>query len=93
MDLQLDTNFFMMQVIWVIGVSMVIMAGLVYLPHVAVAAFGLTLIAGHNLIDGIRAEDFGSAGWVWTILHQPAFLQLGPETKLFALYPLIPGSA
>src|ERR1051325_2679225 len=45
----LDYHLMMVQVIWVIGWSMVVLAGLVYLPTRAVAAFGLALIFLHNL--------------------------------------------
>lgn len=37
--------------IWAIGASMIALAGLVFLPRAAVAAFALLLIAGHNLLD------------------------------------------
>ena len=50
-------NFFVLQVIWAIGWSMIALAGLIYLPRVALAAFALAMIAGHNLLDGIRAEQ------------------------------------
>jgi uncharacterized membrane protein len=83
-------DFFITQVIWVIGASMVVLAGLVYLPRWAIATIALVMIAGHNLFDGVRAEHFGAAGWIWNFLHQPALLQIGPETKLLARYPLIP---
>ena len=59
-DLGLD--HFVTQVIWVIGASMVVLAGLVWLPRAAIGAIGLAMIAGHNLLDGINAADFGSAG-------------------------------
>src|SRR5687767_5505517 len=36
------------QVIWVIGASMMALAALIYLPRPAIAAFGLTLVLGHN---------------------------------------------
>mgnify|MGYP006382486999 CR=1 FL=1 len=32
----------------------------------AIGAIGLAMIAGHNLLDGSNAADFGSAGWIWT---------------------------
>ena len=86
----LDLRFFIAQVIWVIGASMIVLAGLVHLPRWAIATIGLVMIAGHNLLDGIRAEHLGSAGWLWNFLHQPGLLALGPETKLFVLYPLVP---
>ncbi len=85
----LTSTHFVAQVIWVIGASMVALAGLVHLPRWAIAAFGLVMIGGHNLLDGIRAEDFGSAAWVWNFLHQPALLR-GQNATVRALYPLIP---
>jgi uncharacterized membrane protein len=85
-----NLGFFVAQVIWVIGASMVVLAGLVWLPRWAIVAIALTMIAGHNLLDGIRAEPLGAAGWLWNVLHQPAVLQLGPQTKVLALYSLIP---
>ncbi len=85
----LGAGSFVTQVIWAIGASMVVLSGLVYWPRPAIAALGLAMIAGHNLLDGIRAEQFGSAGWVWTFLHEPKLLRFGDAT-LFALYPLIP---
>jgi uncharacterized membrane protein len=86
----LNLNFFVAQVIWVIGASMVVLAGLVFLPRWAIAAIALGMIAGHNLLDGIHAEQLGAAGWLWNFLHQPAMLQLGPQTRLLVLYSLIP---
>ena len=87
-DLALD--HFVTQVIWVIGASMVVLAGLVWLPRAAIGAIGLAMISGHNLLDGINAADFGSAGWIWKFLHQPALFKLSETSSLYALYPLIP---
>jgi uncharacterized membrane protein len=50
----------------------------------------VVIIAGHNLLDGIRAETLGSARWVWYFLHQPGLVRLGNGTSIFVLYPLIP---
>ncbi len=86
----LGANSFVTQVIWAIGASMVVLSGLIYLPRRAIAAIGLAMIAGHNLLDGIGAGQFGSAGWMWTLLHEPKLLRLYGDTTLFALYPLIP---
>lgn len=86
----LTPDFLLFQVIWAIGASMIVLSGLIYLPRPAIAAFGLTLVLGHNLLDGIKAEDFGAAAWVWQFLHQPAMLQPTEGVTVFALYPLIP---
>jgi uncharacterized membrane protein len=76
-------------VIFAIGASMIALSALVYLPRWAIAAVGLAMIAGHNLLDGIKAAQFGAAAPLWNFLHQPALLEFG-TIKVFALYPLIP---
>jgi uncharacterized membrane protein len=86
----LSADFLLFQVIWAIGASMVVLAGLVWLPRGAIAAVGLALVFGHNLLDGIKADGFGSMAWLWMFLHEPGMLQPAPGVKAFALYSLIP---
>ncbi|MET0531679.1 MAG: heparan-alpha-glucosaminide N-acetyltransferase domain-containing protein, partial [Microvirga sp.] len=85
-----NLGFSVVQVIWALGASMVVLSALVYLPRWAIAAVGLVMIGGHNLLDGIHAADLGSAGWIWIILHERGFVPLGSAAKLFVLYPLVP---
>ena len=81
---------------WAIGTSMFVMAGLVYLPHKAILAVALILIFGHNLLDGIMAEDLGSFGWIWHILHQPKIdgvyvsLPINANISVLVGYPILP---
>ena len=75
------------QVIWVIGASMIVLAGLIALPRPAIAAFGLVLVLGHNLLDGIPPESFGALAPLWRLLHVPGPLGVAP---VFLLYPLVP---
>src|SRR5262249_17242698 len=86
----LDLSSFVTQVIFAIGASMVVLAGLIHLPRWAIATIRFVMIAGHNMLDGIRAEQFGAFGWIWNFLHQPGMLQFGTGRHLFVLYPLIP---
>ena len=90
-----------LQVIWVIGVSMIVLAALIHLPRIAIGAFGLVLIALHNLMDGIRVEGWGGpespvpnvSAKLWILLHQAfnGFPILGfPSPVVFVIYPLIP---
>ena len=44
----------LIQVIWVIGISMIVMAALVYLPVRLVGIAGLVMVATHNLFDKFR---------------------------------------
>jgi uncharacterized membrane protein len=85
-----NIDYLVIQVIFTIGASMIALAALVHLPRWAIATFGLALIAGHNLFDGIRAEQLGAAAPVWHLLHQPGALDLTHNFKLIVLYPLIP---
>ena len=78
------------QVIWAIGMCMIVLSVLVYLPRAVIAAIALAMIAGHNLLDGIRAETLGSMAWLWTILHQQGLLKFGEGASAYVLYPLVP---
>jgi uncharacterized membrane protein len=82
-------DFFVFQVIWVLGASMVVLAALVYLPRWAIGTVAVAMIAGHNLLDSIHAQAFGSAAWVWNFLHQPALLK-AQSGGVYPLYSLVP---
>lgn len=86
----LDLDVFVIQVIFAIGASMVVLAALVYLPRWAIATIGLAMIAGHNLFDGVRPADLGPVWWVWNVLHQQGPLNFGPHLMVYVFYPLIP---
>jgi uncharacterized membrane protein len=77
------------QVIWALGVSMIALAALVYLPRPALAAISLALIGGHNLLDGSRVDGQHVSAWLWMILHQPGVIRSDSLT-IVVLYPLVP---
>jgi len=85
-----DYHFLLAQVIWTLGWSMIALAGLIFLPIWMLAGIGALMIAGHNLLDGISAEQFGKLAWLWTILHQGGMLELAPGHMMLAFYPLVP---
>ena len=90
-------HYEMAGVIWVIGICIVLMAGLVKLPLKALAAFGLIVIAAHNLVDSRLlswAEHLNehSASGLWKILYVGFYagpVQLG-SLDLFVLYSIVP---
>ena len=97
-DYSLLANF---QVIWALGVSMIVLAALIHLPLGVIAAFGAVLVVGHNAFDGIRAVSWQGPGSpvqsafdkLWILLHQggefvPVFGGSGPV--IFVVYPLVP---
>ena len=80
-----DYRLTLLIVLWALGWSMITLSGLCYLPTPWVAAFGIVMIAGHNLLD-----RFQSSNPFWSILHVPNVVYQGPSHTIFALYPLIP---
>ena len=77
-------------VIFVIGASMVALAALIWLPRWVIGAVALLMLVGHNLLDGVRAEELGRAYWAWHVLHEPGLVPLRHGANLYVLYPLIP---
>lgn len=86
----LDYGYSAALVFWALGWSMVALAALVRLPLPAIGAFGIAMIALHNLADAIEPASWGSLSWLWTILHAPGDLEPLPAVHLFVLYPLVP---
>lgn len=80
-----DFQITLLLVLWTLGWSMVVLGALVWLPLPAVGAFAALLIAGHNLLDGLRI-----AHPLWTLLHVPGFVVPPPAPMVFSAYPLIP---
>jgi uncharacterized membrane protein len=85
-----DFRVTLLFILWAIGWSMITLAALVRLPVSVSAAFGILLIAGHNLLDGVPASTFGAAAPLWLVLHQQGLLVRGPEHFVLVAYPLIP---
>lgn len=78
-----------LQVIWAIGISMVVLAGLVHLPRTVILGIGAAIVLGHNLLDGIRHEGSDAADIGWYLLHQSNYVDLG-GWGLFVGYPMLP---
>ena len=88
------------QVIWVIGVSMIVLALLIHLPLRVIGLFGLVMVALHNLLDHLTVQGWQGPGTpvpglgakLWIILHQQGGFPIAgfPSPLLFVAYPLIP---
>jgi uncharacterized membrane protein len=86
----LGAYFGVLQVIWAIGASMLALAMLVWLPRAALLAFAVATIAGHDLFDGVAADQLGSLRWLWVVLHQPGPLEPFAGARWFLVYPVVP---
>ena len=83
-------NGIAVQVIWVIGVSMVLMSVLIFLPFKIIFVIGLIMVLGHNFLDRYNFNSNQSIPLGWSILHQPSFKMYAPQHFIIVLYPLIP---
>jgi uncharacterized membrane protein len=79
-----------LQVIWVTGISMVLMAALIYLPMRAILIIGIILVAGHNLLDRFNANNMGQVPFWYGMLHQQFITQYAPGRIFGGFYPLLP---
>jgi len=85
---QIPFGFF--GVIWALGACMVIMAAAVRLPVRWVATLSVLMILSHNLLDRVRAQQLGSLGWAWTLLHVRGFVLLPFHIPQFVLFQIVP---
>jgi uncharacterized membrane protein len=80
-----DYHLTLLDVLWALGWAMIVLSALVHLPTPVVTAFGVVMIAGHNLLDRIQ-----SSNPLWTILHSLNFIVANPRHSVFVAYTLIP---
>src|ERR1044071_8288996 len=76
-------------ILWIFGICMLAMAALVYVPMRWLAALSVAVIVLHNCLDGIRAQQFGSAAWAWNLLHQPGVIPVAGKLALVT-YTFLP---
>lgn len=85
-------HFIVLQVIWAIGVSMIIMALMVRLPLSLIAIIGGIIFFGHDILDHINLPQTGTANFLWRLFFT-AFGSVFPIDKthvLLVLYAIVP---
>ncbi len=79
-----------LQVIWAIGLSMVALSAMVYLPRWALVVIGVVIIAGHNLLDSLHFGVESAMHVPWAILHDRGWIDVSDNLRLRTSYPLLP---
>jgi uncharacterized membrane protein len=87
---RVGSPFLVGQVIWVLGCSMIILAGLIWLPSSVGVVFGIAMVALHNMLDGVQAQSFGGFAPIWGILHGGYNLKLSDGLEFRPLYAWVP---
>lgn len=79
-----------LQVIWAIGLSMIVLAALVHLPRVLVLGLGLAIVLGHNLLDPVTIAAGEPGHALWAILHDRGYIELPFGMRARTSYPVLP---
>lgn len=74
--------------LWAIGSGLLALSVLSLARPAVVLAIGAAILLGHNLLDGIKATDFGALAPWWRLLHEPGALPFDLPGHL--LYPALP---
>lgn len=82
------------QVIWAIGISMVVLGIVVWLPYTAIFILGALIVLGHNMLDYVEAENAAlkqSNGFWLDILHGArfAFYPWAAGHNIVIVYPFV----
>jgi uncharacterized membrane protein len=85
-------SFIALQVIWAIGISMIILGVLIWLPYTAILIVGVIIVFGHNTLDYYEANLKQQPAWWYSMLHAPGIYTLSQNRNLLIFYPFLPWS-
>ncbi|MGC1730805.1 MAG: hypothetical protein WA747_15675 [Steroidobacteraceae bacterium] len=85
-----DYHVTILTVLWGLGWAMIVLAGLIWLPLWAIAAFGVLLVVGHNALDSVHAASLGAFRPLWMLLHQLGIVFDNARSLVLVSYVLIP---
>lgn len=84
--------FTMFQVIWAIGMNMILLAAVVHLPVRWICVLGVAIIVGHNALDGITIQPewplWQQVGW--SLLHESNVFKPDDVHVIAIGYPVLP---
>ncbi len=87
---QLPPSVIYLQVIWAIGLSMLALSALLWLPRGLLIGLGVLLVAGHNLLDDVHFPLGHWAHVPWAVLHDRGWIEVSEGLRLRTSYPLLP---
>ena len=87
---QLPPSVIYLQVIWAIGLSMIALAALVWLPRPLLITLALVIVAGHNLLDAVHFAAGSAQQSAWAILHERSWIEASDNLRLRTTYPVLP---
>lgn len=83
-------SFLLLQVIWAIGCSMIVLSFLIYLPRLVIFSIGALIVVGHNFLDGFVLNGTDWHSILWYVVHQEKTLALSDSNAIYFAYPVLP---
>jgi uncharacterized membrane protein len=85
-------NLIILQVIWAIGLSMIILGCMVWLPSNVILLIGLMIIGLHNLLDNAELSRHGQVNLIWELAHHGNFKveTLSANHLIIIVYAFLP---
>jgi uncharacterized membrane protein len=85
-------NTLILQVIWAIGISMVLMGCVIRFPFKVLVALGFLIVFLHNLLDFPERDPNLHAGLLWDLLHHGRFVPypFAENHVVLIVYPFLP---
>ena len=82
----IEFNFIVLQVIWMLGICMILLSALIWLSLKQILIFSLFVIFGHNLLDVFDI----SGNFIWAVIHKLEFFNYSETKTLAVVYPIMP---
>jgi len=79
-----------LQVMWAIGVSMITLAILSYLPRPIILVLGIIIVFGHNALTAITYVPHETDYTLWTMLHDRGYILQSASLNIKVSYPVLP---
>ena len=78
-----------LQVIWVIGLCMMLLGLAIWLPIPVILGIGILIVIGHNALDFYERNHKGPFNHWYELLHRPNMFPLIGNIRLLVLYPFL----
>ncbi len=79
-----------LQVIWAIGIGMISMAGMIWLPLSIIIILALLMVAGHHLLEGMVFPAGSLAHFIEAVLYHRSLLPITEHLQIRTSYPVLP---
>lgn len=79
-----------LQVIWAIGISMIVLSLLIHLKDKYILLIAVFIIVGHNLFDEVTFSQNSIMFYIWSFLLQKNVLPITEWLSVRTTYPVLP---